>query len=77
MNFPPQGCHSAGTDYNNNSTFAPVMQFETLCTILAHTAINKLHLRQFDIKGAYLNGYLNETIYMRQLPGFKDGSMKV
>ena len=66
-----------GTDYNNNSTFTPVMWFETLCTILAHAAINKLHLRQFKIKGAYLNGYLNKTIYMWQLPGFKNGSTKV
>ena len=53
------------------------MRFETLCTVLTHTAIKKLHLWQFNVKGAYLNGYLNENIYMRQLPGYEDGSGRV
>ena len=66
-----------GTDYNNNGTFAPVMRFKTLCTLLTYTAINNLHLRQFNVKGAYLNGYLNETIYMQQPLGYEDGSNKV
>ena len=39
--------------------------------------VNKLKLRQFNIKGAYLNGYLSEMIYMNQPLGFEDGSGKV
>ena len=66
-----------GNDYENDGTFAPVMRFETLRTLFANAAVNKLHLRQFDVKGAYLNGYLNETIYMQQPPGFEDGTSKV
>ena len=66
-----------GTDYDNDGTFAPVMRFKTLRTVLAHAAIKKLHLQQFDVKGAYLNGYLNENIYMRQPPGYEDGSGRV
>ena len=53
------------------------MRFETLHTLLAYATVNKLKLGQFDIKGAYPNGYLNETIYMNQPPGFKDRSGKV
>ena len=30
-----------------------------------------------DIKGAYLNGILHETIYMKQLEGFGDGTDRV
>jgi IS30 family transposase len=66
-----------GTDYNNDGTFAPVMRFETLCTLLAYAAVNNLKLRQFDVKSAYLHGYLNETIYMNQPPGYNDNSGRV
>ena len=66
-----------GTDYSNNGTFAPVMRFETLRTLLALGAVNNWKIRQFDIKGAYLHGTLHETIYMRQPEGFNDGSGRV
>ena len=53
-----------GTNYSNNGTFAPVMRFKTLRTMLVHTAINNWKLQQFDIKGAYLHGELKEEIYV-------------
>ena len=65
-----------GIDYNNDGTFALVMRFEMLCTLLAYSAINDLKLRQFDVKGAYLHGRLTETIYMTQPPGYTDGSKR-
>ena len=66
-----------GTDYSDNGTFAPVMRFETLRTMLAHSAINNWKLQQFNIKGAYLHGELKEEIYMAQAPGYDDESGKV
>ena len=66
-----------GVDYSDNGTFAPVMRFETLRTMLAQSAIHNWKLRQFDIKGAYLHGYLEEEIYMAQPPGYGDGSQRV
>jgi len=30
-----------------------------------------------DVVGAYLNGELAEEIYMKQIPGYEDGSNKV
>jgi Reverse transcriptase (RNA-dependent DNA polymerase) len=66
-----------GTDYSDNGTFAPVMRFETLRTMLAHSAINNWKLRQFDIKGAYLHGELKEEIFMAQAPGYNDGTGQV
>ena len=50
------------------------MRFETLRTLLAFSAINDLKLCQFDVKGAYLHGKLNKTIYMVQPPGYNDQS---
>ena len=57
--------------------FAPVMWFETLRTMLAHSAINNWKLWQFDIKGAYVHGELKEEIYMAQAPGYDDGTRQV
>ena len=53
------------------------MQFETLRTMLAHSVIHNKKLWQFDIKGAYLHGNLEEEIYMVQAPGYGDGSQRV
>ena len=39
-----------GIDYSDNGTFTPVMQFETLRTMLAHLAINNWKLRQLISK---------------------------
>jgi hypothetical protein len=63
-----------GTDYSNDETFAPVMWFKTLWTLLALGAVNNQKIQQFDIKGAYLHGTLHKTIFMQQLEGFNDRS---
>jgi hypothetical protein len=44
---------------------------------LALAAVNGWKLRQFDVKGAYLNAYLEEESYMRQPPGFEDRTGRV
>ena len=64
-------------DYSDNGTFSPMMRFETLRAMLAHTAIHNWKLWQFDIKGTYLHGHLEEEIYMAQPPGYEDGSQQV
>jgi len=66
-----------GIDYSDNGTFASVMRFETLRTGLALAAVNRWDLWQFDIKGTYLNGYIEEEIYMRQPLGYNDESGRV
>ena len=50
---------------------------ETIRTILAIAPTRKLHIHQLDVKGAYLNGILKETIYMRQPKGYGDGTNHV
>jgi hypothetical protein len=58
-------------------TYSPVVQAETLRACLALVPVKGLNVKQMDIKGAYLNGILQETIYMKQLEGFGDGTGRV
>ena len=59
-----------GVDYVD--TFAPVAKFSTLRVLLALAASYDWEIHQMDVKNAYLNGKLTETIYMRQPPDFID-----
>jgi hypothetical protein len=61
-----------GFDYTE--VFAPTFRYAAIRTIIALAAINNLHLRSVDISHAFINGDLEETIYMRQAEGFHMGS---
>jgi hypothetical protein len=58
-----------GIDYVD--TFSPVAKFCSIRALLALAAHHDLEIHQMDVKSAYLNGDLNEDIYMRQPPGFQ------
>jgi hypothetical protein len=64
-----------GHDYME--TFSPVVRMDTLRAILALVPIKDLKVQQMDVKGAYLNGILHETIYMKQPEGCEDGTDRV
>ncbi len=55
-------------DYNK--TFAPITKFTSIRCILALTALKDMEIHQMDVKTAFLNGELEEEIYMGQLQGF-------
>ena len=58
-----------GTDYDE--VFAPVIRSSTFRLLLAVSAKRKYVVKQFDIKSAFLNGELQEEIYLKQPPGFQ------
>jgi hypothetical protein len=60
-----------GIDYDN--TYAPVAKLASSRAIIAMANRLRLELHQVDIKGAYLNGVLNEdeVLYMQHPPGYK------
>jgi hypothetical protein len=58
-------------------TFSPVIRMDTVCAILALVPSKKLQVQQMDVKGAYLNGVLQETIYMKQPEGCEDGTGQI
>lgn len=61
-------CQKPGIDYND--TFAPVVRHSTLRLMIALAVKLGLRIDHLDIKTAFLNGYLNETVYMEQPEGF-------
>jgi transposase InsO family protein len=57
-----------GVDFHD--TFAPVAKFTTIRCMLAIGAAMDLEIHQMDVKTAFLNGELEEDIYMDQPLGF-------
>ena len=55
---------------NYDEVFAPVAKTTTLRLLLSIAEKRKYRVRQYDVKTAFLNGKLEEEVYMRQPPGY-------
>ncbi|KAG8503385.1 hypothetical protein CXB51_001330 [Gossypium anomalum] len=59
-----------GVDYDE--TFSPVAMFKSIRILLAIAAFHDYKIWQMDVKTAFLNGKLEEDVYMTQPEGFVD-----
>ena len=59
-----------GIDYED--TFSPVAMLKSIRILLSIAAALDYEIWQMDVKTAFLNGYLDERIYMAQLDGFME-----
>lgn len=58
-------------DIDYNETFAPIARFDMVRMVLAIVAQNKWKMHQMDVKSAFLNGFLEEEVYVKQSPGYE------
>eukprot|EP00253_Pinus_taeda_P026260 PITA_26260 len=64
-----------GIDYTE--TFSPVSKKNSLRIIMALVAHFDLELQQMDVKTAFLNGNLEEEVYMKQPEGFPSSDVAI
>ena len=70
-----RGCQQRGEiDYQER--YSPVVDTTNLRMMFAIAANNKMHIKTFDVKTAFLNGTLEQDIYMKVPEGF-EGKNKV
>jgi hypothetical protein len=58
-----------GLDFGE--TFAPVARLEAIRILLAFAMSKGFKLYEIDVKSAFLNGVIQEEVYVRQPPGFE------
>ena len=59
-----------GIDYDE--TYAPVARLDSIRMFLAFVAHSNFKVYQMDVKSAFLNGELEEEVYVEQPLGFED-----
>jgi hypothetical protein len=58
-----------GIDFEE--TFAPVARMEAICLLLAYACSKNIKMYQMDVKSTFLNGELEEEVYIEQPEGFQ------
>jgi hypothetical protein len=59
-----------GQDFGE--TFAPIARLEAIRILLAFAASKGFKLYQMDVKSAFLNGVIQEEVFVKQPPGFEN-----
>jgi hypothetical protein len=52
-----------GLDFDE--TYAPVVRLKAIRIMLAYACAHNIKLYQIDVKSAFLNGYINELMYVK------------
>ncbi|KAI4353709.1 hypothetical protein L6164_002640 [Bauhinia variegata] len=63
-------CQQEGIDFDE--TFSPVARLEAIRIMLAFACYKNFKVFQMDVKSPFLNGFINEEVYVRQPLGFEN-----
>lgn len=66
-----RGFEQSKTTLDYKDTFSPVVDTGNLRLLFALGAILKMNIKSFDVKTAFLNGYLDNPVYMEVPEGFE------
>ena len=58
-----------GLDYGE--TFAPIARLQAIRIMLAFAAPKGFKLYQIDVKSAFLNGFIDEEVYVQRVQAFQ------
>ena len=58
-----------GIDYEE--TFAPIARYTSIRSVLSLAAVMKWKIHQMDVKTTFLNGVVEEEVYVEQPLGFE------
>lgn len=61
-----------GIDYEE--TFAPIARYTTIRSLLSLVVTMRWHIHQMDVKTAFLNGTIDEDVFIEQPQGFEINS---
>jgi hypothetical protein len=57
---------------NFGETYTPVARLKAIRILLAYDCAQNIKLYQIEVKSVFLNGYINEEVYVEQPLGFAD-----
>ena len=69
-----KGYTQEGVNYGEN--FSPMARLEGIRTLLAYSSYKNFKVYQMDVKSTFLNGILEEEIYIEQPKGFLDSEKR-
>lgn len=64
-------------DIDYTEIFAPIVRLEALRIFLSFVAHHKLILYRMNVKNTFLNGFINELVYVKQPSGFEDMKFQI
>jgi len=65
-------CYNQEENIDFDETYAPAARLEAARLLLAYACMCNFKLHLMVVKSAFLNGFLNEEVYVSQPPGFED-----